>query len=70
MEPAHLGCTWPSRAGAQGLVEHGMGGFDADQARRDLEVPPEYAVEAMAAVAKAAAVEALLIEDRGIDAYL
>ena len=63
--PTHsfdTGAAWQNLAlqgRAQGLVVHGMGGFDYDRARRDLQVPPEYAVEAMAAVGKPAAVEAL-----------
>ena len=63
--PTHsfdAGAAWQNLAlqgRAQGLVVHGMGGFDYDRARQDLRVPPEYAVEAMAAVGKPAAVEAL-----------
>jgi nitroreductase len=33
-----------------GLVVHGMQGFDYERARAVLDVPPEFAVEAMAAV--------------------
>lgn len=32
---------------ALGLVVHGMAGFDADKARRELGVPETYAIEAM-----------------------
>ncbi|NNJ27483.1 nitroreductase family protein [Alienimonas chondri] len=35
---------------AMGLVVHGMAGFDFDKARRDLNVPEDFAVEAMFAV--------------------
>jgi nitroreductase len=35
-----------------GLVVHGMQGFNYDRAREVLEVPSEYAVEAMAAVGR------------------
>ena len=34
----------------QGLVIHGMEGFDYDRARKELKVPDEFQVEAMAAV--------------------
>lgn len=33
-----------------GLVAHGMAGFDRDKARRDLNVPDDYDVEAMVAL--------------------
>ena len=36
----------------QGLVVHGMEGFDYDHARRELNIPDEFHVEAMAAVGK------------------
>jgi nitroreductase len=35
-----------------GLVVHGMQGFDYDRARRDLGIPDEFQVEAMAAVGR------------------
>ncbi len=35
-----------------GLVVHGMQGFDYDKAKQDLNVPDEYAVEAMIAIGK------------------
>lgn len=35
-----------------GLVVHGMAGFDYDRARTELSVPADYDVEAMAAVGK------------------
>jgi len=37
---------------AQGLVVHGMEGFDYDRARKELGVPEEYAIEALFAVGK------------------
>jgi nitroreductase len=37
---------------AMDLVVHGMAGFDRDQARQDLRVPEDYAVEAMIAVGR------------------
>jgi nitroreductase len=36
----------------QGLVVHGMEGFDYERARRELRIPGEFQVEAMAAVGK------------------
>lgn len=33
-----------------GLVVHGMAGFDADKARKDLKIPDDYKVEAMIAI--------------------
>ena len=37
---------------SQGLVIHGMEGFDYDRARTELKIPDEFQVEAMAAVGK------------------
>ena len=37
---------------SQGLVVHGMEGFDYDRARTDLKIPAEFQVEAMAAVGR------------------
>ena len=42
-----------------GLVVHGMAGFDHERARQVLEVPVEFAVEAMIAVGRPAPAEAL-----------
>ena len=36
----------------QGLVVHGMQGFDYDRAREELRIPDEFQVEAMAAVGR------------------
>jgi nitroreductase len=36
----------------QGLVVHGMQGFDYERARKELRIPEEFQVEAMAAVGK------------------
>jgi Nitroreductase family len=36
----------------QGLVVHGMQGFDYERARKELHIPDEFQVEAMAAVGK------------------
>jgi nitroreductase len=49
------GAAWASFAlqgAVSGLVVHGMQGFDYERAREVLEVPPEYAIEAMAAVGR------------------
>ena len=37
---------------SQGLVVHGMQGFDYERARSELKIPDEFEVEAMAAVGK------------------
>ena len=43
----------------QGLVVHGMQGFDYDRARAELNIPDEFQVEAMAAVGRPGAKELL-----------
>ena len=51
------GAAWMSMAlegASQGLVLHGMEGFDYDKARKDLEIPQEYVVEALIAIGKRA----------------
>lgn len=37
---------------SMGLVVHGMAGFDREKARKDLNVPDDYAVEAMVALGR------------------
>jgi nitroreductase len=44
---------------SQGLVVHGMQGFDYDRARTDLRIPDDFQVEAMAAVGKPGEKESL-----------
>jgi nitroreductase len=47
------GAAWQSFAlqgFSQGLVVHGMEGFDYDRARSELRIPEEFQIEAMAAV--------------------
>src|SRR5205823_2668887 len=44
---------------SQGLVVHGMEGFDYDRARTELKIPDGFRVEAMAAVGKPGAKEIL-----------
>ena len=44
---------------SQGLVVHGMVGFDHDRARSELKIPEAFKVEAMAAVGKPGAMEKL-----------
>jgi nitroreductase len=49
------GAAWENFAiqgSLQGLVVHGMEGFDYDRARRELAVPEGYTVEAMAVVGR------------------
>ena len=43
----------------QGLVVHGMEGFDYDRARKELHIPEEFQIEAMAAVGKTGRKESL-----------
>ncbi len=40
------------QAAAMGLVGHGMAGFDREKARADLNVPDDFAVEAMIAIGR------------------
>lgn len=42
-----------------GLVVHGMEGFDYDRAKQELQIPDEYAVEAMFAVGRPGSIEVL-----------
>jgi nitroreductase len=44
---------------SQGLVVHGMQGFDYDRARTELEIPDHFQIEAMAAVGKPGGKESL-----------
>ncbi len=56
------GSAWENLAlqGADmGLVVHGMAGFDAERARKELAVPDDYSVIAMIAVGKLGEVEDL-----------
>jgi nitroreductase len=46
-------------AEVRGLVTHGMEGFDYEKARKDLEIPDDYQVEAMIAIGKRAPKEKL-----------
>lgn len=65
------GAAWMSLALAghlQGLVVHGMSGFDYEKARQDLNIPDEYQVEAMAAVGKRAPKENLPDEIQKMEA--
>ena len=43
----------------QGLVVHGMEGFDYERARTELRIPDEFEIEAMAAIGKPGAKELL-----------
>lgn len=63
--PTHsfdTGAAWMSlaiEATSRGLVAHGMAGFDYEKARKDLEIPDDYQVEAMIAIGKQAPKEKL-----------
>ena len=56
--PVHLfdtGSAWENlalQATAMGIVSHGMAGFDFEKARKDLQVPEEFAVAAMFALGR------------------
>lgn len=61
-KPSHThsfdtGSAWMSlalEATSRGYVAHGMEGFDYDKAKKDLEIPDDYQVEAMIAIGKRA----------------
>jgi nitroreductase len=42
------------QATSMGLVAHGMGGFDYEEARKEFQLPKEYTVEAMIAIGEPA----------------
>ncbi len=49
------GAAWENlalEATSKGLVAHGMEGFDYEKAKKDLEIPDDYDVEAMVAIGK------------------
>lgn len=59
------GAAWENLAlqgETQGLVTHGMQGFDYDKARRDLSIPDTFDVMAMVAIGKPAPKEVLPAE--------
>ncbi|MCI0382209.1 MAG: nitroreductase family protein [Chlamydiae bacterium] len=56
------GSAWMSLAlegSYRGYVVHGMEGFDYEKARKNLQIPDDYTVEAMAAIGKRAPKEQL-----------
>lgn len=56
------GAAWENlalEASAQGLVAHGMEGFDYERARSELSVPQDHQIEAMVAIGKSGKVEDL-----------
>lgn len=56
------GAAWMAmalEAAGRGYVIHGMEGFDYDRAKRDLDIPDDYQVEAMIAIGKRAPVDHL-----------
>ena len=64
------GAAWQNialQASINGLVAHGMSGFDYDRTRKDLAIPAEYTVEAMFAIGKPAPVEVLSEDLRKIE---
>jgi nitroreductase len=49
------GAAWQNlalQASMNGLVAHGMGGFDYDKAKKALNIPDDYQVQAMIAIGK------------------
>lgn len=49
------GAAWENlalQAETMGLVTHGMQGFDYEKAKKELEIPDDYSVEAMVAIGK------------------
>ena len=49
------GAAWENlalQAASMGLVAHGMQGFDYEMAKKGLEIPEDYSVEAMVAIGK------------------
>lgn len=56
------GAAWENlalQASLNGLIAHGMEGFDYDKAKKDLNVPDDYSVEAMCAIGKPGPLEVL-----------
>jgi len=56
------GAAWQNlalQASVKGYAAHGMQGFDYDRARKDLEVPADFKVEAMVALGRQGPKEAL-----------
>jgi len=59
------GAAWMAMAlegSSRGYVVHGMSGFDFEKAKKDLDIPDGYTVEAMAAIGKRAPKEKLPAE--------
>ena len=49
------GAAWQNlalEAGSRNIVAHGMEGFDHEKARKELEIPEDYTVEAMVAIGR------------------
>ncbi len=65
------GAAWQNmalQATIDGLVAHGMGGFDYDKARATFAIPQGYTVEAMVAIGKPGSIENAPEAVRGRDA--
>jgi nitroreductase len=66
--PTHsfdTGAAWENlalQASSMGLVAHGMSGFDMNRARKELSVPDNYTIEAMAVIGKRASKRSLPLE--------
>jgi nitroreductase len=56
------------QASTMGIIAHGMQGFDYERARNELQIPSEYAVEAMIALGYPGQVEDLVEKDRAREA--
>lgn len=64
------GSAWQSMAlqgSSMGLVMHGMAGFDADKARKDLGIPDDFEICAMVAIGHPGNVEDLPEQLRGME---
>lgn len=49
------GAAWQNLAlqgHLKGMVVHGMGGFDREKARKDLNIPEDFTIEAMCVIGK------------------
>ena len=58
----YTGAAWQNLAlqgSLLGLVVHGMEGFDYEKARKELNVPDDYQIEAMAAIGKPGNIEGI-----------
>lgn len=64
------GAAWQNlalEAASRNLVAHGMEGFDYEKARKDLQIPDDYQVEAMIAIGKRSRKEDSLAQDQEVE---